>query len=481
MREPAYDVMRGALAAVQPSVAAKGQPEPKPRRKRRSAPPADDLITEDSAALRFAAQYEGQLLFCHDTGAWFVWSGAAWERNWTGLANHWARELARKMASGEPDKVRAVAGRSGFAGGVEAMSRRDPIFARRADIWDADPWLLGTPGGTVDLRTGSMRRADPAENITRLTAVAPDPHMACPTWLRFLDEATRGDTEYIRFLRQWGGYCLTGDTSEQALCFAHGGGGNGKGVFVRTLSGIMKDYALSAAMETFTASRHDRHPTEIASLRGARLVTASETQGGRSWNAQRIKQLTGGDVMRARHMRQDEFEFIPVLKLLFMGNSKPGLASVGKAERRRFNLLPFEFEPASPDPHLEDRLRAEWPAILHWLILGCLDWKRNGLIRPKTVLTATEDYFSDQDVFAQWLEDECEVAPANPDLFTSKATLFAAWTAYATKAGERVGDTAQLGEALQRHGIQPKRTNTSRGFTGIRLRPSYPDSSTDLR
>lgn len=448
---------------------------PKPPRKRRPPSPSPvSVVSEDAAALAFAERHQNELLYCHDTGAWFEWKGAAWIKNGTGLAHHYARLLARDMASGESEKVRAVAGRSGFASGVETLSRRDPIFARQAEIWDADPWLLGTPGGTINLRTGLLRPARPSDHITRLTAVAPADAPNCPVWLHFLDNATKGDGGFLRFIQQWGGYCLTGDTREQALCFAFGPGGNGKGVLIRTLAGLMKDYALAAAMETFTASRHDRHSTEIASLRGARLVTASETQEGRSWNAQRIKELTGGDVMRARFMRQDEFEFLPVLKLLFTGNSKPGLTTVGDAEKRRFNLLPFEHKPSSPDPRLEEKLRPEWPAILRWFIEGCLDWQRNGLLRPQSVQHATAEYFADQDVFAQWLEDKCDVDPSNPDLFEPQAALFKSWTDYASAAGERVGDLAQMAEALQRNAIQRKRTKAARGFSGIRLKLAYP-------
>lgn len=484
MGEAAYD-QGYSVEKVHPFPGLNGNapqpPKPPKKRKPQRPSPGGMIVSEDNVALAFAERHQGELLYCHDTGAWFVWQKTAWIKNGTGLAYHYARLIARDMASNQEDKVQAIAGRAGFASGVETLSRRDPLFARRAEIWDADPWLLGTPGGTVDLRTGNLRPANPNDHITRLTAVSPTDTADCPTWLGFLDDAARGDQGLIRFLQQWCGYCLTGDTREQALCFAFGKGGNGKGVFVRTLSGIMKDYALAAAMETFTASRQDRHSTEIASLRGARLVTASETQEGRSWNAQRIKELTGGDVMRARFMRQDEFEFLPVLKLLFTGNSKPGLSTVGDAEKRRFNLLPFDNKPLKPDQRLEEKLKPEWPGILRWFIEGCLDWQKNGLIRPQSVQIATAEYFADQDVFSQWLEDTCDVDPDNGEFFEPQASLFRSWSEYAAAAGERAGDMAQMAEALQRNSIPRKRTKVARGFSGIRLRPSYPSGDAEDR
>jgi putative DNA primase/helicase len=160
------------------------------RAKRRPYPGAqssENLITEDSAALQFTALYRDQLRYCHDTGAWFVWDGSRWRKNTTGLAFHWARELARKLATDAPDKVRAIAGRSGFANGVEICARRDPGFAVTAEVWDSAPFLLGTPGGTVDLRTGLLRTANPAEGVTKLTAVTPTEHADCPLWLGFLE------------------------------------------------------------------------------------------------------------------------------------------------------------------------------------------------------------------------------------------------------------------------------------------------------
>jgi putative DNA primase/helicase len=187
------------------------------------------------------------------------------------------------MAVCEPAKIRYTTSKISFAGGVERFARSDPVFAVTIDVWDTDPWLLGTPAGTVDLRTGELRPARQSELITKATAVATAATANCPTWLRFLEEATKNDAELTRFLQQWAGYSLTGITREHALVFVFGSGGNGKTVFINVLTGIVADYAASAAMETFAASHSDRHPTDLAMLRGARLVTASETEEGRAW------------------------------------------------------------------------------------------------------------------------------------------------------------------------------------------------------
>src|SRR5690606_38965057 len=134
----------------------------------------------------------------------------------------------------------------------------------------ADPWALNTPAGTVELRTGRMREHRSGDYMTKCTAVAPGGE--CPTWLQFLHRVMAGDAELIAYLRRLAGYGLTGSTREHVLPFAHGSGGNGKGVFIGTIAKIMGDYHRATPIETFTASSTDRHPTELAMLRGARLV-----------------------------------------------------------------------------------------------------------------------------------------------------------------------------------------------------------------
>ena len=352
-------------------------------------------------------------------------------------------ELSRRLADDEDRKARITISRTSFASGVERFAQADPTFAVTSEIWDRDPWLLGTPEGTVELKTGRLRDPDSADRITKLTAVTPAVLADCPLWLAFLDQATGSDVELVRFLQQWCGYALTGLTREHALVFVYGPGGNGKSVFLNVLTAILAAYATTAAMDTFTASKGDKHPTDMAMLRGARLVAASETEEDRAWAESRIKQLTGGDPVTARFMRQDFFTYTPAFKLTIVGNHQPALRNVDDAARRRFNILPFTRKPVRPDRHLEEKLQAEWPGILRWMIRGCLDWQENGLVRPASVVAATEDYFSEQNLFAQWLAAECEVDPAK-EFWEKTVDLFKSWSDYAKAAGEQPGTDEEL-------------------------------------
>ena len=187
----------------------------------------------------------------------------------------------------------------------------------------------------------------------------------------------------------------------------------------------MGDYCRIAPIETFTASISERHPTDLAGLRGARLVSAVETEEGRRWAESKIKALTGGDKISARFMRQDFFEFIPQFKLLIAGNHKPGLRSVDEAIRRRFYLIPFTVTiPAEErDPALLEKHKTEVPGILHWMIEGCLQWQQRGLAPPSVVTAATAAYLEAEDAIAAWIADCCEIDPNHwerrNDLFAS--------------------------------------------------------------
>lgn len=426
--------------------------------------------SEDSVALAFTARYGASLRYDRDRGRWYEWDGWRWQPDELQRAFHYARQIAREEGHGDRHLSKAAAAR-----GIEAFARADPVHAVTSATWDADPLLLGTPGGTVDLRSGKLRPADPGDFITRLTAVAPEPGEPV-RWLQFLREALGDDAELIEFVQRWCGYCLTGLTSAHALVFVYGPGGNGKSVFLNTLSRILADYAAVAAMDTFTASRGERHSTELAMLQGARLVTGSETEEGKRWADARIKALTGGDPLTARFMRQDNFTFTPQFKLMIAGNHMPLLASVDDAMRRRLYLVPFVSTPARVDEQLEEKLRAEHGRILQWAIEGCLLWQQDGLPRPAAVRAATDSYFEDQDLFGQWIAERCEVEAG---AWEQPARLYQSWSAFAKEAGDEPGGLKSLRPRLERRGFCWSRTNGLRIYRGLRLRNPYLLSHSD--
>jgi putative DNA primase/helicase len=299
-------------------------------------------FSDDELALQFAAANLNRLRFVPVMGKWFVWDGRRWEMDTRLIARAAARDICRDAAQKcNKSKASKLIASARTISSVERLGQCDQRIVAVVDQWDADPWLLNTPGGTVDLRTGELRPHRQGDFITKVTGVTPDWEMKTPLWNEFLVTITGENEGLIPYLQRKSGYCLTGLTIEHALFFLFGRGTNGKSTYLTALRQAMGDYHCSTPIETFTVSNQDRHPTELADLRGARMVTAIETEDGRRWAESRIKHLTGGDPVKARFMRQDFFEYMPQFKLVIAGNHKPSLRSVDEAIRRRFNLLPF--------------------------------------------------------------------------------------------------------------------------------------------
>ncbi len=417
--------------------------------------------SEESLAREMVAIHGADWRHDYGRGTDLYFTGKHWQPDQSNRLFHVIGEHLRAACDGKPSMERASVAR-----GVMAYVRANPLIAAPHDLFDADPMLLGTPDGVVCLRSGKNRAAHREDYITKLTSVSPKRGQP-KRWLTFLLEASHGDAEMVAYLQRVTGYFLTGSTIAHALFFLFGPGKNGKSVFENIVKRALGGYAVTASMDTFAASNSDRHPTDLARLDGPRLVTASETEEGRRWAESRIKQLTGGDPIAARFMRQDFFEFRPVFKLLIAGNFQPQLQNVDEAMRRRFHMIPFTHTPAQPDLRLEEKLTAELPQILAWMIEGARLWARDGLDRPVAVVNASDRYFDEQDLFGHWLTEKCIVRPAATG---RSGDLFSSWRAFARLNGEETGSQKTMAETLRKRGFQPVRLSGGvRAWRGIEL------------
>jgi putative DNA primase/helicase len=424
--------------------------EERPRRNRNGRTRADRTasLTEMDVAAIVEERFRGRHCYDHQSGSWLIERNGIWHRDATGETIREVQNICKNTGDPSFQTLRKVKA-------AEELSRYAPGIATTLEAFDCDRYLLGTPGGVVDLRTGEILPPNPELRISMSTAVTPDGSCPIPLWIKFVTQIMAGDEEAVRFLRAWFGYCLTGDTREQKMIFAYGSGRNGKGVLLRATAGIMGSYAHRAQVETFTAGP-DRHPTDIAAMRGKRLVYCSETERNRKWGEARIKDVTGGDKLRARFMRQDEFEYQPDFKLYVSGNYEPAIETADQAMRNRFYVVPFDqvYEGQHVDQHLDEKLQAEWPGIFSWLIDGCLDWQANGFSVPAKVRTATDAYFDRQDVFAQWLDQECV---RGIELKDTNKRLFKSWETFAKDSGEAPGTSKTFAERMNRAGFQGPR------------------------
>jgi phage/plasmid primase, P4 family, C-terminal domain len=432
--------------------------------------------TEDALALEFTSRYGEDWRYCALWSRWLMWTGKHWKNDDTLLVSHLIRSIGREVAlKADSHRTASKLASAGTVTSVERLARMDRRHAATTDIWDADLWLINTPKGVVDLRTGTIRLHRREDFMIKMTHGTLTPGSRCEVWLRFVNEIAGHDPALVAYLQRVFGYCLTGATLEHALFFLYGTGANGKSVFVNSLLGVLGDYGMNAPMETFMSSRNDRHPAELAMLRGARLVVAAETEQGRSWNESRVKELTGGDLITARDLYQSFFTYPPQFKPILTGNHKPALRNIDEAIRRRFHLIPFiiTIPPEKRDKSLQRKLLRERDGIFEWALEGCIQWQRDGLRPPEIVRQATDEYFEAEDSLGRWMEERCVLTPSARSLTNE---LFADWKQWAEMAGEYVGTQKRLSELLQSRGIEKWRNSGGlRGLQGIGLRvPAEP-------
>ena len=445
----------------------------------REAPAGAIKWSDKWLAQQVSTELEMQLRYVNTNGQWLIWRGGRWCPDSNARARFEISEVLSVLADrrgrqgdtpAEQNKALAEAKRidsSYTLDSVIKMLVADPRFATSPQSLDADPWVLNTPAGVVDLKTGKLGAIDPGALCTKQTLVGPD-YSAPPTrWLRFLEESTGGDAEAIAHLQALCGYLLTGSIEEHRLWFIYGGGGNGKSVFLRVLEDIMGTYKMAAQMDTFMASRNESHPVGVAILHGARLVTATENESGRRWNESRIKSLTGGDTINARMLYGQPFEFRPSFKLLFSGNHRPELRNIDDAMRRRVVLVPFVRTPAQVDKRLGEKLALEYPAILAWMLAGCAQWQLSGIPYSAAITHETEDYFEEEDLVSKWIEEALVVD--HDVAMTPTADLLSSWREWAGKNGAWQHQSAKwLNGELIRRGYPRARNDKVRGFGWLR-------------
>ncbi|MEX1663533.1 phage/plasmid primase, P4 family [Thioclava sp. 15-R06ZXC-3] len=354
------------------------------------------------------------------------------------------------------------------------------------DDFNANVELLGTPGGVIDIRSGASRDASPADMVSHSTRLTPAASgIAAPRWESFLSDVFDGDAAKIGFIQRLLGSALVGDVSPQKFFVFYGRGANGKSVIREVLHSILGTYATTASAKVFMQSFGDRHPTEIASLAGKRLILASEVPTGRMWNDTLLKDLTGGEKITARRMHQDEFSFTPRGTLLFTANTLPSFPGAQEAMRRRIVLIDFKrtFAENEQDPNLGTRLvECEGSAILRWMIEGARKFLTDGggalgLKIPHEISDSTRLYFEEEDIVLQFLRDEqsssLSVIKWSEGTFISTQTLFGEFRRWTDENGHKNWSTRTLTKALRenaaRYGLAEKRTKSARGFEVHRL------------
>jgi putative DNA primase/helicase len=434
--------------------------------------------TDVGNAKRLIHRHGHNLRYCWLWSKWLVWDGRRWIRDDSGevfrLAKDTVANIYREAAVAPDDETRKAL--AGHAMRSEAGARiKEMVDLARSDVpimpdeLDADPWLLNTRSGTVDLRTGKLREHRREDLITKIAPVEYRPDADAPVWAAFLDRVQPNE-EMRAFLQRSTGYSATGDTSEQCLFINHGVGANGKSTFQEALAAALGDYAMRAPTEMLMAKRAGGVPNDVARLKGSRFVAASETEEGRRLAESLIKDLTGQDTITARFMRAEWFDFAPTHKLWLSTNHKPEIRGTDVAIWRRIRLIPWTvtIPPTEQDKKLPAKLRDELPGILAWIVRGCLQWQRKGLQAPDEVRKATVEYRAEMDVLAGFLSDCCEL---EGDLWDYSKDLYDSYKRWCEDNGERTESKRRFGERLRERGFARDKGG-SRGahlWRGLRL------------
>ena len=439
------------------------------------APPAQTLTySEDGVASMLVNEYGGVIRYCTDMGKWLYWTGTVWATQ--PLGGGMVRELVKGIGRTLPETNREEVGHkkrilsaSGVAA-VVALAATDPVITVRMDELDTRTWELNTPAGIIDLHTGALGPANPASLHTKITAVAPDPTAPRTAWTQFLSTTFSGNDTMIGFIQRLLGYACVGEVRESVLPVFFGEGANGKTVLLETVADILGDYATSVGQK-FLVQGPPQHPTEVAALAGKRLVIASETNEGEKFDEAKVKLLTGGDRLKARFMRMDEFTFIPSHTLIQLTNHQPEVTSGGAGFWRRVRLVPFDHQMPREkrDPELKQRLvRDHGPAILAWLAEGAAQYAQHALGEPEGVRAATQEYEQSTDTVGQFIADM--VILGGGDAVQVKTSIVRdAYEKYCADEGMTPVTAKALTTYLAKRGVGKTRDKHSRYYTGITI------------
>lgn len=432
-------------------------------------------------AERLVKKHGKNLRYCARWRKWLAWDGRKWSEDAPHLVVRLAVDTIRSMYP-EADSISDtmdrkdfldfvnLSGRKGRLDGLISIAQAGEGIPVETGELDADKWKLNLKSGTLNLNSGEVTPHTREDLITKLAPVVYDPAAKSPTWDAFLYRIFGGDEDLIGFIQRAVGYSLTGDTREHCLFVLYGTGRNGKSTFLNVIRFLLADYAKQASADTFMQKKTSSGPgDDVAMLRGARFVTAIETEETQRLAESLVKQLTGGDTVSCRRLYENFFEFDPEFKIWLATNHKPNIRGTDEGIWRRIRLIPFNVRipDEEADKELTVKLKNELPGILNWALRGCVDWQKGGLQEPESVLLATEEYRKEMDALGAWLSESCVFGK---DCSEFAGALYKNYQEWCEINGERVFSQRMLAKRLTERGFwQHKGTKGSRKWYGLQL------------
>jgi putative DNA primase/helicase len=436
-------------------------------------------FTDLGNAERFVREHGEEVRYCAEIKKWFIWNGRLWEKDSSGEIYRRAKKTVRGMlieaAHIESEGVRNALvkheRRSESENRIKAMvnvAQSESGVPIRLTDFDANPMLFNVLNGTIDLRKGELRKHRREELISKISPVTYNPPASAPLWGSFIERITNGSEGLAEYLARAVGYSLTGETIEHALFLLYGTGANGKSTFLEVLRCVMGDYATTADFGAFLISKGQGIRNDIARLKGARFVTATESEAGKRMAESLVKQLTGGDRVSARFLYGEFFEFQPSFKLFLATNHRPKVIGSDEGIWRRIRLIPFTvtIPPSERDRNLTEKLKLEAEGILNWAIAGLRDWLDGGLKDPDEVLTATDEYRRREDAIGHFLEVCCT---ARKEGRVGSDALYKRYGAWVEANKEYQLSHREFSKVLEERGFEKKHTAQGATWFGIEL------------
>ncbi|MGE9856295.1 DNA primase family protein, partial [Bacillus sp. AF62] len=441
--------------------------EDKPKKKFR--------LTELGNAERIAYKYGHVIKYVNEMG-WLIWDGKRWKMDTRKEIERMTAKVLRSLYKSEEEPEVKWA-RMCERRNIRMNSIKDlmPLVPAQREDFDKHEYLLNVENGVIDLKTGELSLHNRDLMLTKMVNIEYKKEEDCPNWKAFLESIFKdveGNTDYelIDFIQKAIGYSLTSDISEQVMFFLYGGGRNGKSTFINTIKNVLGDYAKQTNSDTFIKKKHDSGANnDIARLAGARFVSAVESEDGQQLSEALVKQITGGEPISARFLRQEFFEFTPEFKVFFTTNHKPIIKGIDEGIWRRVRMIPFTVTIAKEkmDRKLPEKLSMEMPGILNWAIQGCLKWQREGLREPKSIRVATNSYKEEMDIIEPFILDMCFL---NPLAKIEAKELYTAYSRWCEDEGEIALKNRTFYRLLENKNIYKKRGAKNKVFlNGIGL------------
>lgn len=436
-------------------------------------------LTDTGNSERFRDEYAGTVCYVPESKRFMIFDGLRWSADSAGAVTTMVKpclqpildEVAQEADSGKRTALTRFYSKSCNVERIKAaLTLAQPLLSVRQTDFDQNHFLLNCRNGTVDLKTGVLRPHSSADRITKLVPVNYDKNATCPLFKEFLDKIFDSDQELIDFLQRLIGYSLTGSTREQILIICHGEGSNGKTTLLNVLKKLLPDYMQAAPPELLlTNLRAGGASPEVARLQGVRCAVLTETNDKDVLNESRVKRLTGGDPLTARHLHCDYFEFDPTHKVWLLTNHKPEIRGQDNAIWRRIRLIPFNvtIPEKEQDKNLADKLEKELAGILTWAVQGCIEWQESGLKEPPQVLSATKSYQEEMDVVQEFLDECCDIEPA---LSAPVRQLYQCFVEWCENYRVQACSKKKFSMSLQKKGFIDTHTRYGARYQGLKLR-----------